>query len=190
MLADSAGVAPASSEAYHDLNMMHPDPGRVLYEDLVELFGEPKPMDANASAPNIRVDKVRECIAAAPPLTSPHMDGWRMEHLEALSRDEAFATTLATFISNIATGTVPSITADYLASATLIALLKKSKEDTHALRDLIGPSFVFPIRPLAMAYVFVKLACNCTLSGIKDDIADVIGSTQFAVGCKGGCESL
>ena len=33
-------------------------------------------------------------------------------------------------------------------------------------------------------------AFNCTLSGIKDDIADVTGPTQFAVGCKGGCESL
>ena len=113
-----------------------------------------------------------------------------MEHLEALSRDEAFATTHATFISNIATGNVPSVTADYLASATLVALLKKSKEDTQALRDLLGPSFILPIRPLAMACVFVKMRCNCTLTDIKDDIADVTGPTQFAVGCKGGCESL
>jgi hypothetical protein len=84
MLADSFGVAPASAETYQALNMMHPAPGVVLYEDLVELYGEPKPVDATASAPNIGVDKVRECIAAAPPLTSPHRDGWRMEHLEAL----------------------------------------------------------------------------------------------------------
>ena len=53
-----------------------------------------------------------------------------MEHLEALSRDGAFETTLATFISNIATENVPSVTADYLASATLVALLKKSEEVT------------------------------------------------------------
>ena len=71
MLADSFGVAPASSETYHALNPMHPAPGGVLYEDLVELFGEPKPVDATASAPNIGVEVVRECIAAAPPLISP-----------------------------------------------------------------------------------------------------------------------
>ena len=67
-----------------------------------------------------------------------------------------------------------------------MALLKKSEEDTHALRDLLGPGFVLPIRPLAMACVFVKLACNCTMHGIKDDIADVTGSSKFAVRYKGG----
>ena len=77
--------------------------------------------------------------------------------------------------SNIAIGDVPTTTADYLASATLVTLLKKSKEDTLALRELLGPDFVFPIRALAMACVFVKLACNCVLSGIKDDIAKVTG---------------
>ena len=92
-----------------------------------------------------------------------------------ISRDETFAGTLATFISNIARGNVPSVTADNLASATLVALLKKSEEDTHALRDLLGPSFALPIRPLTMARVFVKLACKCTLSSMKDDIADDTG---------------
>ncbi len=80
--------------------------------------------------------------------------------------------------------------ADYLASATLVALLKNNEEDTHALLELLGPEFILSIRPFAMACVFVKLACNCVLSGIKDDIADVTGPYQFARGCKGGCESL
>ena len=142
------------------------------------------------TATTIMLNKVRECIAAASPLTSPHRDGWRMEHLETLSRDDAFAMALATFISNIATGDVPVTTADYLASATLVALLKKSEDDIHALRELLRPDFVLPIRPLAMACVFVKLACNCVLSGIMDDIAAVTGPCHFAVGCKGEGESL
>jgi hypothetical protein len=71
-----------------------------------------------------------------------------------------------------------------------VALLKKNADDIKALRELMGPDFVLPIRTLAMACVFVKLACNCMLFGIKDDIADFIGPCQFAVGCKGGCESL
>jgi hypothetical protein len=113
-----------------------------------------------------------------------------MEHMDALSRDDAFAKALATFTSNIATGDFPATTADYLASATLVALLKRSEEDIQALRELLGQVFVLPIRPLAMACGFVKLACYCVLSSIKDDIADVTGPCQFVVGCKGGCESL
>ena len=113
-----------------------------------------------------------------------------MEHLEALSRDDAFASNHAMFISNIASGDFPTATTDYFASATLVALLKKNEEDIRTLRELLGPDFVLPIRTLAMACVFVKLACNCMLSGIKDDIADVTGPGQFVVGCKGGYESL
>ena len=113
-----------------------------------------------------------------------------MEHLEAMARDDAFATALTIFTSKIASGDVPTSTAHYLASATLVALLKKNEEDTHAMRALLGPEFVLPIRPLAMACVFVKLACNYMLSGIKEDIADVAGPSQFTVGCKGGCESF
>ena len=54
----------------------------------------------------------------------------------------------------------------------------------------MGPKFVLPIRPLAMAYVFVKLACNSVVYGIKDDIAEVAGPCLYALDCKGGCESL
>jgi hypothetical protein len=44
MLADSFGEASASAETYKALNMMHPAPGGVIYEDLVELYEEPKPV--------------------------------------------------------------------------------------------------------------------------------------------------
>jgi len=99
--------------------LMHPaHGGEVLQHALIDLYGEPIPVVVDNTATTIPLDKVRECIAAAPHLTSPHMDGWRMEHLEILSRDDAFATALAAFISNIATGDVPATTADYLASTT------------------------------------------------------------------------
>ena len=109
-------------------------------------------MVVDTSASTIPVAKVRECIATAPPsLTSPHRDGWRKEQMETLSRNDAFATSLATFISNSATGDVTATTADCLAFATLVSRLEKNEEDIHALRELIGPDFVLPIRPLAMA---------------------------------------
>jgi hypothetical protein len=34
-------------------------------------------------------------------------------------------------------------------------MLKKSEEDTQSMKDLKGEAFVLPIRPLAMACVFV-----------------------------------
>ena len=112
MLASSFGIAPASSETYHALTLLHPGPGGVRDEDLSKLYGEPKPVVADRRSTNIKVAKVRECIADAPPLTSPHRDGWRMEHLGALSRDDALASALATLISNIASVDVPTTTAD------------------------------------------------------------------------------
>ena len=53
--------------------------------------------------------------------------------------------------------------------------MKKNEEDTHALRELLGLDFVLPTRPLAMACIFVKLACKCVMPDIKDDIANVTG---------------
>jgi hypothetical protein len=96
-----------------------------------------------------------------------------MKHLEAFARDEDFVAVLAVFITNAATANIPSSTADYLASAILVARMKKNEEDTQALRELMGPNFGLPINPLAMACVFVKLTCNCVISGIKDDFAEV-----------------
>jgi hypothetical protein len=64
----------------------------------------------------------------APPLISPHKDGWRMKHLEAFARDNAFATIMSSFITNISIGDNPFTNADYVASSTLVALMKKNEE--------------------------------------------------------------
>ena len=70
MLADSFGVAPSTMETYHALTLMHPRPGDVRVEDMIDLYGEPKPVGADRSETIIGRDKVRECIATAPP---PHL---------------------------------------------------------------------------------------------------------------------
>ena len=75
MLANSFGVAHASAETYHALTLLHHAPGDVRDENLSELYGEPKPVVSDRTSATIKVSKVRECIAAAPPLTSPHRDG-------------------------------------------------------------------------------------------------------------------
>ena len=72
MLADSYNIARASSETYKALTLLHLAPGEVLPPDLVDLFGKPRPVNVDWATTTIHVDKVKECIAAAPPLTSPH----------------------------------------------------------------------------------------------------------------------
>jgi hypothetical protein len=69
--------------------------------------------------------------------------------------------------------------ANFLASATLVMVMKKSEADTLALRERIGAAFVLPFQPLAMACVFVKLTCNSELVDIKEDIAEVTSPCQF-----------
>ncbi len=69
MLADSFGVALASAETNRVLTVMYPAPEKVLAQDLIELFGEPIPVVVDASSTTIPVEEVRECIAAATPLT-------------------------------------------------------------------------------------------------------------------------
>jgi len=57
-----------------------------------------------------------------------------MEHLEAFARDDDFATALSSFITNISNVDISVTIADYLASTTLVALLKKNEEEIQALR--------------------------------------------------------
>jgi hypothetical protein len=97
---------------------------------------------------------------------------------------------MSTFTTNISIGDIPVTTADYLESATLVALLKKNEEEIQTLRELMVSDFILPVKPLAMACVFVKLAGTCVMAGIKDDIAEVTGSGQIEVGCIRGCEFL
>ena len=74
MLANSFGVASTLAETYKALSMMHPVPGEVLQQDLIDLYGEPIPVVVDRTTTTIPVDKVRECIAAAPP---PHLTSQR-----------------------------------------------------------------------------------------------------------------
>ena len=85
MLADSFGVALASAETFQALDILHPAREEVNPDDLTKLYGESRQVIKDGASTTIRVDKVQECIAAAPPLISPHKDGWRIEHLEALT---------------------------------------------------------------------------------------------------------
>ena len=56
MLADSFGVDTASAGTYRALTLMHPAPGEVLQQDLIDLYGEPIPVVVEKTATTIPVD--------------------------------------------------------------------------------------------------------------------------------------
>ena len=76
MLVDSYGVALVSAETCRTLTLLHCARGVVLAHDLLDLFGEPQPVTPDRANAAIKVDKVKECIATAPP--PPHLitQGW------------------------------------------------------------------------------------------------------------------
>jgi len=83
----------------------------------------------------VTLDLLRDCLAAAPPLSSPHKDGWRNEHLIELARDSVCGSALAGVLTAVVAGDVPQKTADILSSATLIVLLKKDAATIEALKQ-------------------------------------------------------
>ena len=114
--------------------------------------------------PNVvTLDILKTCLAAAPPLSSPHKDGWRNDYLVDLARDPACAAALARVLTSVVTSDVPKKTADILSSATLIILLKKDAAAREALKLAQGAAYMQQQRPIGMGTAIAKLACNFAL---------------------------
>jgi hypothetical protein len=58
-------------------------------------------------------------------MSSPHKDGWRVEHLSSRAADPISAETLAYVMTTIVKGDVSEKIADLLSSATFVVLQKK-----------------------------------------------------------------
>ena len=107
---------------------LHPEPGVVAPEDLLEYYGPPVPVTRETTKLDISHTVLLECLDAAAPLSSPHRDGWRFEHLKALAQDDACAAQLTRIVNAIVRADVPGPIAAILSSATLTVLLKKDEE--------------------------------------------------------------
>ena len=85
---------------------------------------------------------VKNSLATVSPLTTPHKDGWRAEHLLALTVDQDCAAAITDFVGALASGDVTDATCDLLLSATLIILLKKSEEEMAVMRAALGEAYL------------------------------------------------
>ena len=120
-------------------------------------------------------------MVVAPPLSSPHKDGWRTKNLSQLAPNDACGEALASLATSIVQGDVSDNFYHLLSSATLVVLLKKDAETMNAMKQAQGPAYLQPQGPLVMGSTFAKLASNCALHLIRGAMGPVVGPAQFSV---------
>jgi len=135
----------------------------------------------------ITPEEVLKCLAEAAPLTTPHKDGWRAEHLHALCKDRDCAEAFTGIIAALAIGDVTDDKCDLLSSATLVILLKKTKEEMEALKQKHGQHYRQSQRPLRMGNTIPKITANCILAKAQLTVGASAGAHKFVVNAKGGC---
>ena len=189
-LAGSLGVADATPDTIAGIPPLFPNPGIVDPQDLLDYYGPAAPPLEDPPSSVVTLELLRTVLATAPPLSSPHRDGWRNEHMSELAADPACGAALARVLTAVVTGDVPQKTADILSSATLIVLLKKDAAAMAALKQQQGADYRQPQRPIGMGTALVKAACNCALHMVKEAMESAVGPGQFAIETKGGCALL
>jgi len=189
-LADSKGIADASQDTLDAIPDLFKDPEPVAEETLRKLYGPRVTPTRESMAVNISQEEVLLHLAAVAPLTTPHKDGWRAEHLLPLCKDQDCGAAFTDLIAALVAGDVTDATCDLLSSATLVVLLKKSDEEMAALKLKQGPDYKQPQRPLGMGSTIPKVAANCLLEKVQPAVGASAGPHQFAINAKGGCDMI
>ncbi len=135
-------------------------------ESLRRLYGPRVVPTRRSMTVTLTSEDVLKCLSEVAPLTTPHKDGWRAEHLMALCKDQDRGAAFTDFISTLASGDGTDNTCDLLSSATLVVLLKKSEEEMEALKLRQGPLYKQPQRPLGMGSTIPKIAANCVMAKV------------------------
>jgi hypothetical protein len=102
------------------------EPGVVEEATMRRLYGPTITPTRQTMSVTITLDMVKECLASVTPLTTPHRDGWRVEHLLALCGDQACEAPITDLAGSLAAGDVTDFTGDLMSSVTLVVLLKKT----------------------------------------------------------------
>jgi hypothetical protein len=103
---------------------LFPAPSGVSDEDLLDYYGTTSPPNLDNPPVFVDLETLRSCMATAPTLSSPQMNGWRIEHLVPLAADPACGEALVVLMIVLMKGEVSDKVGDLLSSAILVALLK------------------------------------------------------------------
>jgi hypothetical protein len=124
------------------IKKLFPEPSEVHETDLHDLSGHATPPSLDTMPIQVSLDTLRTCIAAAAPLSSPHKDGWRVEHMAPLAVDQARGEALAAFMMTVRRGEVSMKVANLLSSATLAILLKNDADTMAAMKEALGENYL------------------------------------------------
>ncbi len=75
--------------------------------DFLDFYGPVAPPLEDAPPNVVTADVLLACLEAAPPLSSPHKNGWRNEHFVEMAKDPACAAAMARMLTAVVTGDVP-----------------------------------------------------------------------------------
>ena len=134
-LADNKGIADATQDTIDAIPDMFKEPGTVDEATLRRLYAPKVVPTRESMAVTITTEVVLNCIAEVALLTTPHKDGWRAGHIQALCKDHDCAAAFTDIIGALDGGDVIDDTCDLLSSATLVILLEKTEEEMEALRQ-------------------------------------------------------
>jgi len=186
-LVDSKGIADASHDTLDAIpDLFKDEPSVVEEETLRHLYGSRVTPTRESTVVTITPDDVYKCLAEVAPLTTPHRDGWRAEHLLALCKDADCGAAFTDVIAALTARDVTDDICDLLSFATLVVLLKKTEEEMEALKLRQGQLQRQPQRPLGIGNAIPKIAANCILAKVLPSAGVSAWAHQFAVNAKGG----
>ena len=148
-LVDSKGIADASHDTLDAIPDLFKEPSVVEEETLRHLYGSRVTPTRESTVVTITPDDVYKCLAEVAPLTTPHRDGWRAEHLLAICKDADCGAAFTDVIAALTDGDVTDETCDLLSSGTIV-VLKKTEEEMETLKLNQGQLYRQPQRHLGM----------------------------------------
>ena len=105
-LVGSLRIADATKDTLKSLRHLFSQSNGVSEEVLLDYYGPAAPPNHDNSAVCVFLDALRACLAAAPPLSSPHKDSWHVQHLSSLTTDLACGEALASLMTTLVKGDV------------------------------------------------------------------------------------
>ena len=189
-LARRLGVADATPDTLAALRTLFPDSFGVSEIDLHDHYGSVAPPPPDALPVEVTLDTLRTFIAMAPPLSTPHKDGWRVEYMVPLVANQSCGEALATLTTTRIRVDVSNKIADLLSSATLVILLKKDDDTKSAMKEAFGVGYLQPHRPLGTGSNLVKIASNYALLLLRGSLGAASGPSHFTVETKGVCDLI
>ena len=114
-LTDSKGIANASQDTLDGIPNLFKEPCVVDEATLRRLYGPRVTPTRESTAVTITLDDVYKRLEEIAPLTTPHRDGWRAEHLLALCKDADCEATFCVVIAALTDEDVTDVTCHLLS---------------------------------------------------------------------------